>query len=92
MKLLFVKPLFFTLIGILFINGSAFSNHYYVDMIKGNDNNNGLAKSSAWKTLSKVSKTLFKPGDNIAFKSGQRFIGVLAISSITAGSFPSYVV
>jgi len=60
---------------------SGAGRNYYVDAVKGSDNNNGLTTSSAWKTLAKISVTVFKPGDVIAFKSEQRFIGILSISS-----------
>ena len=53
----------------------------YVDAIDGNDKNSGVSPLSAWKTLAKISVTIFKPGDVIAFESEQRFIGILSISS-----------
>lgn len=43
---------------------------YYVSNSSGNDSNNGLSPTSAWKTLSKVSSFNFLPGDSILFKKG----------------------
>ncbi|MEO7309580.1 MAG: right-handed parallel beta-helix repeat-containing protein [Chitinophagaceae bacterium] len=54
---------------------------FYVDAVAGNDNNNGLSKNVAWRTLEKVSNNSFTPGDIIAFKTGQRFVGTLHINS-----------
>jgi hypothetical protein len=65
---------------LLFIT-SAYSKKYYVDVVKGNDSNTGLSVTSPWKTLSKVNNTIFKSGDVISFKAGQRFNGMLVISS-----------
>lgn len=42
---------------------------YYIDP-NGNDSNNGMSEKSAWKTLSKVSASVFFPGDKILLKSG----------------------
>ncbi|MFZ4521288.1 MAG: T9SS type A sorting domain-containing protein [Bacteroidales bacterium] len=50
---------------------------YYVDATGGNDGNNGLSPSSAWKTLTKVSGTTFSGGDRILFKAGEAWTGKL---------------
>ena len=44
---------------------------YYVDASNGNDSNNGTTTTSAWKSISKLNKTTFKPGDHILFKRGE---------------------
>ena len=74
------KKILLTVIYIVFAM-SCFSQQYFVDADKGNDNNNGLSPAKAWRTLEKVSSTPFKPGARIAFKSGQRFKGILHVSS-----------
>jgi len=48
-------------------NGSA---TYYVDATGGNDSNNGLSNTTAWKTIAKVNAASFNPGDTILFKRG----------------------
>lgn len=78
--MLFLKQIFFSLACLLCIK-SAYCRDYYVDALKGNDNNSGLSPTSAWRTLEKVSNGAFKPGDKILLKTGQRFTGVLTISS-----------
>ena len=80
MKLQFYKNIFTCTILLLAVMSVAGRN-YYVDAIDGNDKNGGVSPLSAWKTLAKISVTIFKPGDVIAFKSEQRVIGILSISS-----------
>ncbi len=46
---------------------------FYVDAIKGDDNNQGNAPSEAWKTVTKVNSMRFEPGTKILFKRGQTF-------------------
>jgi hypothetical protein len=41
---------------------------YYVDATNGNDSNDGLTASTAWKTIGKVNNSSFNPGDQILFK------------------------
>ncbi|MFZ4549831.1 MAG: fibronectin type III domain-containing protein, partial [Bacteroidales bacterium] len=50
---------------------------YYIDAINGNDGNNGLAPSTAWKTLAKVNATTFGPSNKILFKAGGVWVGRL---------------
>ena len=48
------------------------SQNYYISSSTGDDRNDGLTESTAWKTLAKVkiSKNLFVPGTVIGFKKG----------------------
>jgi hypothetical protein len=50
---------------------------YYIDATGGNDGNNGLSPSTAWKTLTKVNATSFMPGSRILFKAGEVWTGRL---------------
>lgn len=50
---------------------------YYVDSTAGSDGNSGTTPAQAWKTLTKVSATVFHPGDRILFKSGGVWTGQL---------------
>jgi hypothetical protein len=50
---------------------------YYVDSNTGNDSNSGISPTQSWKTLAKVNRTTFAPGDTILFKSGSRWTGQL---------------
>jgi len=49
---------------------------YYVDTA-GDDGNNGLSPTMAWKTLSKVNGMTFGSGDRILFKAGGVWTGQL---------------
>ena len=53
--------------------GQSTQTIYYVDAINGDDNNQGLSPSDAWKTVSKVNSMRFEPGTQILFKRGQSF-------------------
>ncbi|HEY4552108.1 MAG TPA: discoidin domain-containing protein [Bacillaceae bacterium] len=50
---------------------------YYVDATGGDDSNDGLTESKAWKSLDKVSSVTFQPGDRILLKAGERWTGSL---------------
>lgn len=43
----------------------------YVDATSGNDSYDGMSPEMPWKTISKVNTSLFQPGDNVLFNSGQ---------------------
>ena len=58
-----------------------YDGSYFVDSKNGSDNNSGYTENTAWKSLSKVSSSTFKPGDQIKFKKGERFNGHLVINS-----------
>lgn len=50
---------------------------YYVDDASGNDGNSGTNPDAAWKSLTKVNKATFAPGDHILFKAGGSWQGQL---------------
>jgi len=56
---------------------SVLSATYYVDSTSGNDSNNGLSETSAWKTMWKVGDYSLSPqfaaGDQILFKRGKSY-------------------
>ncbi|WP_457270828.1 right-handed parallel beta-helix repeat-containing protein [Pedobacter sp. UYEF25] len=53
---------------------------YYVDGKRGNDNQSGLSKEKAWKTLNKVNEVVLMPGDSVLFRSSTIYSGHLKIS------------
>lgn len=62
----------------LFTLGSvASAATYYVDSITGDDSSNGLSITSAWKSIDRVNRQAFEPGDHILFKAGTRYTGQL---------------
>lgn len=50
---------------------------YYVDSLLGCDRNPGLTPDAPWRTLEKVSKTVFEPGDRILFRADRTYNGQL---------------
>ena len=54
---------------------------YYLDATKGKDANSGTSPKRAWKSLAKVQKMSFEPGDRILLKSGRVWSGELALRS-----------
>ncbi|MFZ4521286.1 MAG: DUF7594 domain-containing protein [Bacteroidales bacterium] len=61
---------------------------YYVDATGGNDLNNGLSPSAAWKTLTKVNGITFMPGSRILFKAGEVWTGRLYPKGSGMAGFP----
>lgn len=57
----------------LFISTSAMAASYYLDATNGKDHNDGLSPGRAWKTIRKVNRETFNPGDEIKFKRGEVF-------------------
>jgi hypothetical protein len=50
---------------------------YYVDCASGSDGASGVTQSTAWKSVDKVSATIFAPGDSILLHRGTRCEGLL---------------
>ena len=53
---------------------------YYLDATNGDDNQNGLSESNAWKSLSKLRDVKLNPGDRVLLKRENIFQGELEIS------------
>ncbi|UNK71022.1 Ig-like domain-containing protein [Microbacterium sp. H1-D42] len=54
------------------------SNVYYVDSSVGNDADKGTSPKKPWASLERVNAEVFKPGDEIRFRSGESWAGQLA--------------
>jgi len=54
---------------------------YYVHPKNGNDNNSGLSKELAFKTLERASKVNLMPGDKLLLASGETFYGSLILKN-----------
>ena len=59
-----------------------------MDATSGNDRNNGLSESTAWKTIAKVNASSFIPGDSILFKRGETWREGLAVPSSGSNGHP----
>jgi len=62
------------LLNVLLVSGSL-ASVYYVDQSAGLDSNDGRTTSTAWRSLEKVSRSRFLPGDEIRLKRGERWDG-----------------
>jgi hypothetical protein len=62
-----------------------FASTYYVSSA-GNDANEGTSQSTAWKTIARVNKTRFQPGDKILFEGSSTFSGGIYLRASTAGT------
>ncbi len=74
----------------LLISSIGSATNYYVSSSSGNDNADGRSESTAWKTVSKVNKMSFSPGDIISFKKGDVWRESLNINN--SGSASAYIV
>lgn len=76
-----MKRIVTTLISIcsLTLSFAQAGNTYFVSA-DGNDSSDGLSIKTAWRSLEKVSNTIFCPGDKILFRSGQVWNGQLTLN------------
>jgi len=80
-------PAFLVFILFSFVGFAQAVKTYHVDSQNGQDTNDGLSPTSAWRTLAKVNATTFGPGDRILLRAGTRYSGQLApLGSGTAGN------
>lgn len=68
-----MKLLILALIAFISVNASAAD--YFINSKSGNDNNTGRSKTQAWKSLERLSRHTFLPGDRILFARGSEFNG-----------------
>lgn len=59
---------------------SAQDQNYYLSAT-GNDSNDGLSVTTAWRSLAKINETDFKPGDSIFLEGGAVFKGAIRLTS-----------
>jgi len=55
--------------------GALQAETYHVDGEAGADASSGLTPSEAWKSLERVNRQVFRPGDILLFKAGTRYTG-----------------
>lgn len=79
------------LLAILIVNETSFAQKlavpktYYISAA-GNDANSGTQSSAPFKTIEKVNSLHLMPGDQLLFKSGETFEGIIKIDPGVAGS------
>ena len=62
----------------LFIGTRAAARDYYVDAQGGDDANSGIAASAAWRSIERVNRHHFHPGDVIRLRCGRLWRATLA--------------
>ena len=72
---------FYAFTIVLFAPFAASATSYYVDSASGRDRNNGLAPDSAWASIDRVNAASFRPGDQILFRRGASFTGMIVVNS-----------
>lgn len=65
---------------------------YYFDAEKGDDARDGLAATSAWKSLSQLARTALKGGDRILLKRGTAFRESLILNNVTGSESAPIVI
>ncbi len=79
----------FIIIFIIMVPNILAGNVYYIDSTNGNDNNDGLSTSAAWKTISKANSTLL-PGDTVHIRTGAYDESIRPTNSGTPGNYITY--
>ncbi|OHB64274.1 MAG: hypothetical protein A2Y76_10160 [Planctomycetes bacterium RBG_13_60_9] len=59
---------------------------YYVDGLKGNDQNAGTTPEEAWQSIARINQVDFDPGDQLLFAGGQTFTGTLLFQQEDSGT------
>ena len=79
LKKVFLGHLFVFLVVFNYIATNA--ETYYVDSVKGNDDNPGTSIDSPWRSIAKLNSFYFLPSDSILFKRGSVWREELSIKS-----------
>jgi len=77
-----------TLTVSLCIGSTCWSAIYYVDATNGDDINDALSPSAAWKTITKVNNSTFNPGDSVLLKRGEVWKEQLMVPSSGSSNNP----
>lgn len=89
-----MKHYLFNLVGFvlcLSCSSNSFGVDYYVSKSFGSDDNVGTTISKPWKSIDKVNKTNFMPGDKILFNRGDVWREQFALKSSGIKDNPIYV-
>ncbi len=59
---------------------------YYVDPVRGDDQNSGSSPGMAWKSIDRVNRQKLNPGERVLFSGGGSFAGTLLLDSLDSGT------
>ena len=86
--LLFLIVFVFPVLALYVPQQAAHAGDFYIDSVGGNDGNDGLTPSTAWKSHTKVHTVLLQPGDSVRFKRGSQFSGPIVINESGTAANP----
>ena len=67
---------------------ASLSKTYYVNANTGRNANSGTRRNAPWRTLARVNRQIFKPGDRILFRAGDIWHGQLNLRGQGAAGMP----
>ncbi len=65
---------------------------YYVNGEMGGDENEGTSESNSWRSIDRVNRAIFHPGDRVLFAGGQTFAGTIRLDSNSSGTAKQKIV
>jgi hypothetical protein len=86
-----LKPLNISLPSARRVWKSAAFRTYYIDSSLGNDNYSGISATRPWRSLTNVNDGIFTDGDKILLRSGDYWIGCLALNGSGSAKAPIIV-
>lgn len=78
-------------LGICFVVNKANADNFYVDALRGNDEQSGRDEARAWRTLARANREVFKPGDSLFFRSGRIYEGQFRPQGSGTAEMPVFV-
>ncbi len=64
------------------------SRTYYINANTGQDTNAGTSRKAPWRTLARVNRQIFKPGDRVLFRAGDIWRGQLNLRGQGTAGMP----
>ncbi len=64
------------------------SRTYYINALTGRNANSGTRRNAPWRTLARVNKQIFKPGDRVLFRAGDVWHGQLNLRGQGTAGMP----
>lgn len=74
-----------------YVQAATTGKHYYLDSAAGNDAHDGSSQAQAWRSLDRLNKATFGPGDQILFKRGGDYPGMFQPKGSGAAGAPVVV-
>src|SRR5690606_4169349 len=69
--------LIYALMACCLLGPGAYADTYFVDARHGDDRRSGLDSTAAWRSLDRVNRATFQPGDTLLLRAGRIYEGQL---------------